>query len=800
MKTRTYLAVAAFAASCFCGVQATDYYVDAVSGNDANDGLAAGEGNAMESFAALFAKYTITSGDKVHAAAGVYTNGVMTSGSAKYRVIVPAGVTLVGDEGADRTVILGEAHNGGTNGCGDDALRCAYVGDGAQLRGFTLTGGHVPAWGSSAFGGAAGGAGAGKSFVIDCIVTNNVSGRGAVASATAVRCRFGKNVGNTSTPDMIFGAAYGCVFGDCPSNQSNGYQTGPFVNCTFFGTGVSVAGADASHLVTLRNCAVKKYLGNYLSVYRSYFTSAASYSTITTNDSSRLVSANDMKLDADGRPQADSPVINQGVNGYYDGLPASVADKFVDLVGRCRILENVIDVGAYEVGQMHYYVDAEHGNDGWDGSTSVIPADPTSTVGPKQTLERAFADCNLENGDIVHAAAGVYASGSTNGYRVVVPAGMTLVGDEGADRTVILGKAHDGGTNGCGDDALRCAYIGDGAQLRGFTLTGGHVPAWGSSAFGGAAYGVSVGKSFVVDCIITNNVSGRGAIANATAARCRFGKNVGHTSTPDMIFSAAYGCVFGDCPSNQSNGYQTGPFVNCTFFGTGVSVAGADAQHPVTLRNCAVKKYLGNYLSVYRSFFTSAANYGTITTNDSSRLVSADDLKLDADGRPQADSPIIDQGFNDYYDGLPASVPDTFVDLVGIQRVYNGLIDIGAYEYDWRGDFTTRLGRRGATVVTADAGVVTNGTSAVSIPVGGSLSIRWTLPRTGRYRFSILPEESGTPSIVLNDEPLAIAADGQYSFFGEVGSTRTITISCLDEGHLVASAFTLDAGFRVIVR
>ncbi|MBQ2632483.1 MAG: DUF1565 domain-containing protein, partial [Kiritimatiellae bacterium] len=503
MNSCTLVAALAASVAAFCGY-ATDYYVDAVNGNDDWDGSTsviptdpASHVGPKLTLERVFADCNPTRNDTVHAAAGTYDGG-STNG---YRVVVPAGVTLVGDEGAAKTVILGQAHDGGTKGCGADALRCAYIGDGAQLRGFTLTGGHVPEWGSSAFGGAAYGVGVGKSFLVDCIVTNNVSGRGAVASLTAVRCRFGKNEGNTSTPDMIFGAAYGCVFGDCPSNQYNGYQTGPFVNCTFFGTGVSVAGTDANHLVTFRNCVVKKYLGNYLSVYRTYFTSAADYSKITTNDNSRVVSSNDLKLDADGRPQADSPVINQGVNDYYDGLPASVADKSVDIVGRCRILEDVIDIGAYEVGQMHFYVDAANGNDDWDGSTSAIPTDPASKVGPKQTLERAFAECNIEKGDRVHAAAGIYESGSTNGYRVVLPAGVTLVGDEGADRTVILGMKHDGGTNGCGADALRCAYIGDGAQLRGFTLTGGHVPEWGSSAFGGAAYGVGVGKSFLVDCI-----------------------------------------------------------------------------------------------------------------------------------------------------------------------------------------------------------------------------------------------------------------------------------------------------------
>ena len=50
-----------------------------------------------ESFAALFAKHAIASGDKVHATAGIYTNGVMKLGAVKYRLVVPAGVTVTLD-------------------------------------------------------------------------------------------------------------------------------------------------------------------------------------------------------------------------------------------------------------------------------------------------------------------------------------------------------------------------------------------------------------------------------------------------------------------------------------------------------------------------------------------------------------------------------------------------------------------------------------------------------------------------------------------------------------------------------
>ena len=61
MNIRTFAAALAALVAAFCGY-ATDYYVDAVNGNDANSGLAPGEGNAMESFAALFASSMFEAG------------------------------------------------------------------------------------------------------------------------------------------------------------------------------------------------------------------------------------------------------------------------------------------------------------------------------------------------------------------------------------------------------------------------------------------------------------------------------------------------------------------------------------------------------------------------------------------------------------------------------------------------------------------------------------------------------------------------------------------------------------------
>ena len=216
----------AIATLCFSVVQATDYYVDAVNGDDANDGLAAGEGHAMESFAALFAKYSIKSGDKVHAAAGVYAKGMMLSGSTKFRLVVPAGVEVIG-VGADSTTIEGQAHTNELGevadltaspfGCGSNALRGVYLGQGAILRKFTVTRAYSNAYSDSGNGGGVLSASGKTGYLIDCVITGCVGGRGAgSAYTTAVRCHFYSNRSQNTGSDIWLGSAFNCLFGDCP--------------------------------------------------------------------------------------------------------------------------------------------------------------------------------------------------------------------------------------------------------------------------------------------------------------------------------------------------------------------------------------------------------------------------------------------------------------------------------------------------------------------------------------------------------------------------------------------------------
>ncbi len=124
-------------------------------------------------------------------------------------------------------------------------------------------------------------------------------------------------------------------------------------------------------------------------------------------------------------------------------------------------------------------------------------------------------------GDIVLATNGLYAnggmaviSGLTN--RVALNKALTVISVNGYKATVIQGAWDPITTNGPG--AIRCAWVGDGAVLNGFTLQNGATCATGDGfQFGplesGGGVCCSSSNGVILNCVLTNNsaVYGGGA-------------------------------------------------------------------------------------------------------------------------------------------------------------------------------------------------------------------------------------------------------------------------------------------------
>ena len=137
--------------------------------------------------------------------------------------------------------------------------------------------------------------------------------------------------------------------------------------------------------------------------------------------------------------------------------------------------------------------------------------------------------------------------------------------------------------------------------------------------------------------------------------------------------------------------------------------------------------------------------------------------KIGANGVPQKDSPAVDM--------QPAGeVPAMLggVDAAGGQRVYNGKADLGAFEYDWRGDYENHLGGRNVSVPYAPASLVAD-VAGTSLNLGqGAFSVELTGGNEGASTRYTLPLEvvgSGALTVVLNGSETYVftSADGVAS-------------------------------------
>jgi len=326
----------------------------------------------------------------------------------------------------------------------------------------------------------------------------------------------------------------------------------------------------------------------------------------------------------------------------------------------------------------------------------------------------------------------------------------------------------------------------------------------------------------VIDCIVTNNYSARGAgVAGANSLRCRFSDNRANETGCDVYSGKAYNCFFGDVANGSTYNFY-GPAstrcVNCTFAGTGY--AGALSAVGCGFYNCLVLKNVAMRMTMTNCVYTGSLGNNSSAGN-SKKVDSVEAVHLDASYRPLRNSPALDKGDAAYYT-LPDAVADEAVyDFLKAARVQGLGIDIGALEsseslastnwyvnaetgndlndgettatafkYDWCGDFAQRLRRSRVAVVQASESVVTNGLDALTIPADSSIEIVWTPLRTGIHTFRAVPAGEGAlATLTLDGETLEPTADGVYTFVGEKDTAVTITVASGDNESAVIRDF-----------
>ena len=440
----------------------------------------------------------------------------------------------------------------------------------------------------------------------------------------------------------------------------------------------------------------------------------------------------------------------------------------------------------------NWYVNATLGDDTNDGYTPKTP---------KKTLKGVMTAAVIP-GDTVHAAPGDYAeegmynekdAGPGDGEaviqsRVVVPKGVTLVSDEGADATHIVGASASEEYDvqlGLGSNAVRCVFLSAGAKLKGFTLRNGRTNSNAKQedcAFGGGVLGVGSALSFVEDCVISNCMAmygGAGYAANFK--RCRFFHNRAITRSSVTRVSYHDSCIADWNQGDRPFDYFV-MMTNCTIGANWKKSDGSEGQclvYPNNMNKALVidSLVLGQiHANVMMRRSAARSNSGVQAEKcEDCILTNQAALAVDENYRPKI-------GENAAIDVIPLADEDASVrtekDAYGVQRVFNGARDLGALDADWRGQYAKTLGGSRITVTEAYPAVVEEN-GKIQIPEG-KLELAWRVPegRQIRHTMGLAVNGGGVLSIAKDGVQYADVSEetsGAYSF--TAGGTTMMTFA-----------------------
>jgi hypothetical protein len=351
----------------------TDWYVDAVNGNDANTGFYPSA--AKRTLAGVLDYTKVLRGDTVHAAPGIYNQGTMkhdTEDEIVARAVLTNDLTLVATGSREETIIEGKAadipdasqytEKWGIRGCGQGAVKCVRMLAGSKIKGFTIRNGFTriiqastgkPNHGHSDTTG--GGLSASyphrnQCWAEDCLVTNCAAYRGGgMMAVKSKNCLFVDNLS-----DYGGGAASDCYIYNCITKDNLANNPHAAANCGVHycyeieGCSVFDGWADAPGC-KMRNTLFLGYTnrGSPTTATNCIFIAgmANGISNEWLNTCKDCVATNlaAMTFDADGRPAL-------GRNIAIDAADSSVVVQpcDTDFYNQQRIWNNALDIGAMD--------------------------------------------------------------------------------------------------------------------------------------------------------------------------------------------------------------------------------------------------------------------------------------------------------------------------------------------------------------------------------------------------------------------------------------------------------------------
>lgn len=555
------------------------------------------------------------------------------------------------------------------------------------------------------------GGGSAMGTLVDCLLSANITsqnGGGSYRDAL-VRCTLTGNVASNDGGGAYIATLHGCVlWGNTARFNGGGTHSSSQDNCLVIGNVANNGGG--AYQGTFNNCTLSSntaslYGGVYAGALMNsiiYFNSASTYSNYYASAMTNCCAA--PPLGGPGNiassPQfvaiaatnfrlaATSPCIDTGSNALAQGE--------TDLDGNPRIVNEIVDMGAYEYRgsgspNLIWYV-ATNGSDAAVG---------TNWATAKQTLHGAI-DRTIA-GDTVLVGNGIYATGgrTVDGWsitnRVAITNAITVQSEYGPAVTTIRGAWDPVTTNGEG--AVRCAYVGVNATLSGFTLTHGatrgtgadyvnevsgggawcasgarlsHCVLAGNSAsnYGGGSY-----QGVLIRCTLSDNsASYGGGSAFSSSSNCVYSGNVALGGAGSYVGSLDNCVLSGNFAAEYAGGSDGDTLNNCTLVGNAASSIGGGC-HGSIARNCIVYSNSAlmdpNYSGGSMGFScTTPDPGGTGNITNEPEFVDA----ATSNFHLKATSPCNNRGSN-------AFASNSVTDLDGNPRIAWCVVDMGAYEH-----------------------------------------------------------------------------------------------------------------------
>lgn len=734
------------------------------------------------------------------------------------------------------------------------AMRCLSLGNWTLVKGVTLRDGRASGKGGCCTGGGTGGFIVDciltENYIAKDSSSKNGYGGALTSGAIPVRCLFLRNASAANGTAIHSVSAWNCVFDpvdvtgylayksttyNCTYVSASSNREGSLVNCLYKGNNYEADIAD--------NCLQDKSL-----ILDSGYTPQSGSTAIDYGDDDSYLNAfptsalvADQKyLDFHGNPRFVGTIDAGAVErqGFSALVNVTDANNGLTVVGLVPGVSTPIDPGVTSVtisrnnstskhcegievnGEFFSFTgeDADvsytHVFNGTESETLNVVAVYSSanqwyvaTTGDdanagdtpyraKRTLAGAMEIANLAANDVVHVAEGTYDSGEmwdgTCSNRLYVTKAIGIVADGAKERTIIMGKPDDEATEAerrCTIRSVRCVALSNRyAYLKGFTITGGRA-----IAGAGGVYNTADIRAALVDCIITNNAANNstglgpkaGGVQNMVCIGCYLDNNFLNGGAAGTGGSAGFDSSYINCRIASGNIYSSAVVMNCRLD----SNLGSSDNAKATYRNCIVfqtKSYMEGKGIVFDNCLFSDDVPGLVQMFDENLAPKLGTLPVDySAGATDATTT--------YSDRFPSSWRRfANVGYGGGQRIYNGKIDIGPVECDWRGAFAKALSGKSLSVTQASANVTTNAIAGVTLSNGDSISIDWPVAVAGEHSFNLAVDGAGAASATIDGEAV-VPVEGVCSFVAEeadVGKIRRISVSFTGEGSATLSRFT----------